>query len=67
MVESHRKIYSRHEEAKAVTKKVDYIAELLEREKQNKRETLMKMIELRKIKMEEKRREKEKKRIKGRD
>lgn len=61
LAESHRKIDSRHEEAKAVTKRVNYIAELLDKEKQNRREAVMKMIDLRKKKMEEKAIEKEEK------
>lgn len=38
---------------------INYIAELLDKEKQNRRETIMKMIKLEKIKLEEKARKKE--------
>lgn len=53
LAESHRKIESRYKEAKVVAKRYDYIVELLDKEKQNRREAVMKMIELGKIKMEE--------------
>lgn len=59
MAKTHRKIDSRHEEAKTVSKRIDYIAELLDKERQDRRETTMKMIELRNKKMETKTREKE--------
>lgn len=61
MAEVQRKIDSFHEETKIVAKRIDYVAELLEKKRQDKRKIALKMIELRKKKMEDKPREKEEK------
>lgn len=61
LAESHIKTDSCHEKAKAATKRVEYIVELLNKEEQKKRKIIMKMIELRQKKMGDKAREREEK------
>lgn len=66
IAESHRKTDVCYEKAKVVTRRVDHMVELLEKEERNKREELMKRIELRRKKLEDKARKgEEKKKTEG--